>query len=452
LDSAGVPVSRYVAGGSYNITITGVNNSTSSLRGFGFQLTAVNTARAGTTSATQAGTFPTTGLPTGCQNTGVGSLRLIEQSSRLSPSTGTGGTGTTYSRSIPWTAPSAGTGAIVLYGVINAVDASGATGGDKWNTRSLSIGELTGSVSAITGPSSVCQGSQITLFDSTAGGTWTSANTSIATIGSTSGIVTGVGRGSVVISYTASGGTATTTITVNPLPGPITGPDAICVSSTGTYVDTPAGGAWAISPTSVATISTGTSTGIVTGVSAGTATISYTTAAGCRRTRAITINSLAASISGPTHVCVNSTTNYTIDTGAITWSCTPTTVATINTSTGLLTAIAPGTVVVTAIKGGCTRTLTVNVNPLPSRISGPTTGCVGNVLTYTDSTTGGSWSSSNTAIATAVPTSGIVRALSAGSVSCFELLRRCDTSKSGPCGVLWLLNSQKCRKLGSPLA
>ena len=45
-----------------------------------------------------------------------------------------------------------------------------------------------------------------------------------------------------------------------------------------------------------------------------------------------------------------------------------------------------------------------------------------------------------------------IRALSAGSVSCFELLRRCDTSKSGPCGVLWLLNSQKCRKLGSPLA
>lgn len=75
--------------------------------------------------------------------------------------------------------------------------------------RVLSSAEVTqlytGGVSAgtISGSSTVCVGASTTLSDTTTGGTWSSSNTSIATIGST-GIVTGISSGTVTISYTVS--------------------------------------------------------------------------------------------------------------------------------------------------------------------------------------------------------------------------------------------------------
>ncbi len=55
----------------------------------------------------------------------------------------------------------------------------------------------------ITGPSSLCVGSTITLADTTSGGTWSSSNTAVATIGS-SGVVTAIAGGSTIISYTVT--------------------------------------------------------------------------------------------------------------------------------------------------------------------------------------------------------------------------------------------------------
>ena len=57
----------------------------------------------------------------------------------------------------------------------------------------------------ITGPSSVCDGATIDLNDATSGGSWSSNNTSIATVNS-SGIVTGQSPGSVIITYTITSG------------------------------------------------------------------------------------------------------------------------------------------------------------------------------------------------------------------------------------------------------
>ncbi|NCX95917.1 MAG: hypothetical protein EBX41_05825, partial [Chitinophagia bacterium] len=348
LDSAGTPVTRYIAGRSYNITITGTNNSSSTLRGFGFQFTAVNLTGAGTSSATNAGTLATTGLPTACQNTSVSGLRLIEHSARITATSGSGGTGTTYRTSVQWTAPSAGTGSIRLYGVLQAVDASGSTTGDKWNNVMVTIGELSSSgAGTISGPTAVCVNSQITLTDSVGGGTWSSSNASIATVGATTGVVTGVGRGSVIISYGGSAmGYATTTITVNPIPSVITGSDVICVGSTATYLDSTTGGSWAISPTSVATVAGGTLTATVTAVSAGTATLSYTLSTGCSRSRAVTINPLPGTITGPNHLCAGSTANYTDTSTGITWSCSPSSVATINSS-GMVTGVTAGSATIT---------------------------------------------------------------------------------------------------------
>jgi uncharacterized protein YjdB len=73
------------------------------------------------------------------------------------------------------------------------------------------------SAGTISGPTTVAAGSTITLTESVAGGSWSSSNISIATVGVTSGIVTGVAASTVVITYTTTGcgGTAFTTTTIN---------------------------------------------------------------------------------------------------------------------------------------------------------------------------------------------------------------------------------------------
>jgi hypothetical protein len=122
LDSAGVAVTSYIPGASYTVKISGVNNTGGTLGSFGFQLCTVLDAGAGTSSATAIGTWGSS-LPTNVRFTqGVGhQLPVIEQSASITATTGSGGAGTTYVESIPWTAPAAGTGSIRIYGVLNAV-------------------------------------------------------------------------------------------------------------------------------------------------------------------------------------------------------------------------------------------------------------------------------------------------------------------------------------------
>jgi hypothetical protein len=91
-------------------------------------------------------------------------------------------------------------------------------------------------VSPITGPTTVCTGSTITLSDATPGGTWSSFNTAIATIGS-SGIVTGIAPGVDSILYTVglTGAFVLVTVNTNPtLSSPLT-PPAICDSTIFSY-------------------------------------------------------------------------------------------------------------------------------------------------------------------------------------------------------------------------
>ena len=59
-------------------------------------------------------------------------------------------------------------------------------------------------VDPIAGPTTVNMGSTITLTDPMAGGVWSSSDTTLATIGSTSGVVTGVANGTVTITYTVT--------------------------------------------------------------------------------------------------------------------------------------------------------------------------------------------------------------------------------------------------------
>src|SRR4051812_2646765 len=71
---------------------------------------------------------------------------------------------------------------------------------------------LKAQTAAISGPSSVCEGRTITLNDATPGGTWSSSNTSNATVGINNGFVSGISAGTTTISYTASASTVTYTV------------------------------------------------------------------------------------------------------------------------------------------------------------------------------------------------------------------------------------------------
>src|SRR5579872_493950 len=130
------------------------------------------------------------------------------------------------------------------------------------------------SPAAITGPDSVCVGSVITLSDATPGGVWTSGTTTIATVGSATGVVTGVSPGSTNMFYTVAGCDVYNIVTViSGTVAAITGPTSVCTGSTITLADATLGGTWTSSAPSVASI--GSSSGIVTGVSTGSVAITY---------------------------------------------------------------------------------------------------------------------------------------------------------------------------------
>src|ERR1019366_550844 len=123
-------------------------------------------------------------------------------------------------------------------------------------------------------------------------GTWTSGNPLIASVGTGSGMVTGVSVGSTVITYSLGAGcTATAPVTVNPLPTAIAGTTYVCVGGTTALSDPVPGGVWSSSNSGIAAIGT---TGTVSGASGGTATISYTASSGCAATVVMSVIAVPA--------------------------------------------------------------------------------------------------------------------------------------------------------------
>jgi len=294
----------------------------------------------------------------------------------------------------------------------------------------------------ISGASTVCSGSTITLTDagSVGTGSWSSSNTGIASV-NTSGIVTGIASGSVTITYTATNscGSASTysVITVNSLPsaGTITGTYTVCPASTTTLSDAAGTGAWSSSNTSIATVSTG---GVVRGIASGTANISYSVTNGCSTVATysvVTVNALASAgaVTGTYSVCAGSTTTLTDVINGGTWSSSNTGVATVSTS-GAVKGLSAGTAnisyAVTNVCGTVTTYAVMTVNALPSAgsISGTTSLCTTTTTTLTDAAGAGSWSSSNMGIAT-VSTSGVVYGIAAGTTNIsYSVTTGCGTA------------------------
>ena len=135
LDSAGVPVTKYVGGMSYTLKVKGTNAS--NLPYFGFELAVVK----GTgSSQTQAGTWGTVTNPSGfTQTRTMSTLSVIEHNQPISITAATN----TYDIVVPWTAPAAGAGTVYVYCTLNPVNGTGGTGGDAPNNKSASFTEET---------------------------------------------------------------------------------------------------------------------------------------------------------------------------------------------------------------------------------------------------------------------------------------------------------------------
>ena len=75
--------------------------------------------------------------------------------------------------------------------------------------------------SVITGGLSCVVGGYTMLYDSTSGGTWSSATTGVATAGTGTGVVTGISTGTSVVAYTlaSTGCNVNVTVTVSPFAG-----------------------------------------------------------------------------------------------------------------------------------------------------------------------------------------------------------------------------------------
>ena len=303
---------------------------------------------------------------------------------------------------------------------------TGISAGTTIVTYTLPAGQCTATYSVlvnplpspITGPDSVCAALTITLHSTPTTGTWTSAPSSVATIDPTTGIVTGIGAGMSDITYTLGTGCyVNDTVKVNPAPSPITGPTAVCATTSIALSDTPTtGGTWSTSPTSFATIDP--LTGVLAGLSGGTTIVTYTLPPGqCTATYSVLVNDVPSPITGADSVCVGLTTALSSAPTPGTWSNAPSGFATIDPVTGILTGISQGVTEVTyTLPTGCLDSVAVRVNPLPDTIAGLTAVCTGLSITLTDDTLGGTWSATPASVGT-ISSSGILTGTLSGPVA-----------------------------------
>lgn len=271
---------------------------------------------------------------------------------------------------------------------------------------------------AITGIMSVCVDATTTLSNPSAGGVWSSTNTAVGAISAT-GVVTGIMAGTTTISYTIGSSCASTTVvTVNPLPDAIGGIPVVCTGQTQTLVNSTPGGTW--SSSSVATATVGVLSGVVTGGVAGTAIITYRLAlTGCISTVVMTVNAIPAPITGPGAVCLGATATLSNVFPGGTWVSGNAAVASIGSSTGVVSGDAVGTATISYIltSTGCYITRVQTVNALPASISGPTNVCPGFTIALGSSPAGGTWTSSDPTIATVVGATGVVTGVNSGTAT-----------------------------------
>ncbi len=321
----------------------------------------------------------------------------------------------------PWVSSSIAKATVSNTGLVTGIS-PGTTNITYSNTLGCSTTSVVtvNALPIISGTTNVCNGFQTQLTGTGTAATsnaWTSSNTAIASV-SSFGLVTGIVAGTTTITYTNSNGCSVSVgFTVNVFPS-ISGVLSVCngFQTQLTGSGTPAlSNAWISSSTSKAIVS---NTGLVTGVSAGISTITYTNSVGCATTAVITVNAIPT-ISGVLSVCSESQIQLTGSGTAATnnpWVSDNTAIATIS-NTGWVTGISSGTSTITYTNSfGCSQNAVITVKALPT-ITGVPSVCKGSQIQLTGSPTAATlnpWISSSLTTAT-VSSTGLVTGILAGS-------------------------------------
>jgi len=292
----------------------------------------------------------------------------------------------------------------ITYSLLNAIGCSVSV------TKNLQVGMPP--LTAITGKNLLCANQSDTLSNATAGGIWISTNPTVASINSSTGILTALTTGTTSIHYVyAFGGCSDSVIYPITVTGasiaPITGNNNVCQNHTIQLNNISPGGTWTSQSTAIATVS---NTGLITGNAAGTDTIKYSipTTSACSDSTyvIITVNPAPSigSINGPANVCIGKPAVYTDTTANGIWFSTNPAVATI--VAGNLTTKSAGNTTLKYIvtnAAGCSDSvalnITINPNPVISAIIGNDTVCISTSPLYNNATPGGVWSTTNNNIA-----------------------------------------------------
>jgi len=236
-----------------------------------------------------------------------------------------------------------------------------------------------------------------------------------------------------------------------PVVADITGTASVCVGSTTTLADATPSGTWSTNAGSIATVSAG----VVTGVAAGTATISYSVNNACgttSKTLLVTVYAVPTAptvgITAPTCANANGSVAITSSTTGLTFSTDGTNYAAYVTP---FTVAAGASYSITAKNaGGCVSTITSGtmatqpLGPVVADIIGTATICKDSTSTLTDATIGGVWSSDNNAVAT-VNATGTVTPVIEGTVNIsYTVTNGCGTSFKSV-----LVTIQDCSGVGS---
>jgi hypothetical protein len=138
---------------------------------------------------------------------------------------------------------------------------------------------------------------------------------------------------------------------------------------------------------------------------------------GCDITATVTVNPLPIAIRNNAPLCPGTSVTLSSTSGG-TWASSNTVLASINSATGLMTAGASaGNPVITyTLPTTCRVTAVATVTSTPSSIVGAASVAVGVATSYSDATPGGTWSSSNTTVAT-VNSAGLVNGVSVGTAN-----------------------------------
>lgn len=225
--------------------------------------------------------------------------------------------------------------------------------------------------------------------------------------------------------------------------GPITGPTSTCVGGGWkvTVSDVSTGGTYKSSNPLVATVTDGVvpGTGVITGVAPGYCTITYSCACGGPSVETATMTFIVndePTITGPGTVCDGGVYHYKGYPNDGQWTVSPTTIAQDVdpvfkfTTNAYIKFISTGAVDIRYTIGGCYAVKAVTSNPSPMCIYGPSTvkcGC-SCPETYTCTSPGGVWSSSDPSIAD-ISSSGVVSCHKEGCVDIIYTLGGCPAKK-----------------------